>query len=95
MVECVDARLVGSWPCIHGCSKPHSTADEFSTHNPTSSATRVASAATALGSLTRHIHPGAGGADAATFAVELGAAIARATNVVNERVVCVEVTAQL
>ena len=47
---------------------------------------------------TFQIHPGAGGADAATFAVELGAAITRATNavvVMNERVVCVEVTARL
>ena len=47
---------------------------------------------------TFQIHPGAGGADAATFAVELGAAVTRATNavvVMNERVVCVEVTARL
>lgn len=47
---------------------------------------------------TFQIHPGTGGADAATFAVELGAAINRATNAVVvtfERVVSIEVTAQL
>ena len=47
---------------------------------------------------TFQIHPGTGGADAATFAVELGAAIARATNAVvvtSERVVSVTVTDQL
>ena len=47
---------------------------------------------------TFQIHPGTGGADAATFAVELGEAISRATNavvVMLERVVSIEVTARL
>lgn len=47
---------------------------------------------------TFQIHPGTGGADAATFAGELGAAINRATSAVVvtfERVVSIEVTAQL
>ena len=47
---------------------------------------------------TFQIHPGTGGADAATFAVELGAAINRAIDAVVvtlERVVSVEVTARL
>lgn len=47
---------------------------------------------------TFQIHPGTGGADAAMFAVELGAAINRATNAVVvtiERVVSIEVTARL
>ena len=47
---------------------------------------------------TFQIHPGTGGADAAPFAVELGAAISRATAAVVvalERVVSIEVTARL
>lgn len=47
---------------------------------------------------TFQIHPGVGGADAATFAVELGAAIARATSAVvvtDERVVTVTVIDRL
>jgi hypothetical protein len=47
---------------------------------------------------TFQIHPGVGGADAAAFAVELGAAIARATGAIVvsvERVVCIEVTHQV